>query len=55
MHSATLQVEDADMCAWIDMMIALLEDPKRFDQLPACKLAADKIKEVGYVKPQDFL
>ena len=47
MHSATLEVEDADMVTSLDKMIALLEDPTHFGPLPACKTAADKIREVG--------
>ena len=47
MHSATLEVEDADMVTSLDKMIALLEDPTHFGPLPACKTAVDKIREVG--------
>jgi len=47
MHSATLEVEDADLVASLDKMIALLENPTHFCLLPACKTAADKIREVG--------
>ena len=50
MHSATLEVEDADMVAWLDKIISLLEDPKYFDRLPACKTAVDRIKEVSDTK-----
>ncbi len=47
MHSATLEVEESDMKDRLNLMISLLEDKKHLGQLPPCKAAADRIREVS--------